>query len=131
MSALRRVKPELPFVKIELEKRVPVGAGLGGGSSDAAATLKALNALFELGFSASELADIGATLGSDVPFFFSTGSAEVRGRGEIISDINLPLNYTIVLAIPSERVSTAAAYRLLGRPKADLPVSSLHSTSVT
>jgi len=68
-------------VTIELRKRIPVGAGLGGGSSDAAAVLAGLNALFALGLSRKELVELGAALGSDVPFFLWGGRGRARGRG--------------------------------------------------
>ena len=67
---------------IVLAKRIPMGAGLGGGSSDAAATIIGLNRLLNLGWSTEKMADLGQTLGSDVPFFFSAPSAIVEGRGE-------------------------------------------------
>ncbi len=69
-------------VRIRIEKRVPAGAGLGGGSSDAAAVLAGLNALFALGLSVHELMALGAGLGSDVPFFLLGGRCRARGRGE-------------------------------------------------
>lgn len=71
-------------VKITLEKKIPTQAGMGGGSSNAATTLWGLNALFKTNLSDSQLAGLGAKLGSDVPFFFSSGRALCQGRGEII-----------------------------------------------
>ena len=116
LNCLREQKPNIPPLKIELIKNIPIGAGLGGGSSDAAAALIGINRLFDLGFDGAALSKLGAALGSDVPFFFSSGSAIVSGRGEIIEDIELPLDYHLALITPSERVSTAEAYRALGRP---------------
>ncbi len=116
VSCLREQKHNIPPLEIELIKNIPVGAGLGGGSSDAAATLLGLNRLFDLGFDNAALSEFGATLGSDVPFFFSSGSAMTSGRGEIIEDIKLPLDYHLALVTPPDRVSTAEAYRSLGRP---------------
>ena len=99
-------------INIELEKRIPIGAGLGGGSSDAAATLRALNCVFNLA-SESELLDLAAELGSDVPFCLIGGRALCTGRGEKVSPIlDYPVNY-FVIAIGKERVSTPAAYRAL------------------
>ena len=99
-------------VYIELSKRIPVGAGLGGGSSDAAATLRAMNRIF--GFATeSELLQLAAELGSDVPFCLNGGRALCTGRGEKINPISVfPMNY-IVISIGRERVSTPVAYRAL------------------
>ena len=69
---------------IELRKRIPMGAGLGGGSSDAAATIIGLNRLFQLGWSQAQMADVGQSFGSDVPFFLFSPSAVVTGRGETV-----------------------------------------------
>ncbi len=100
-------------LNIGLRKNIPVAAGLGGGSSDAASTIYAINELFKLGFSTEKMQHLGLEIGSDVPFFFSTGQAEVTGRGEIIRDIPLPLDYTILLIVPNIAVSTAESYRRL------------------
>lgn len=91
-------------------KRVPIAAGLGGGSSDAAGTIFALNSLFDLGLDARSMARIGAEIGSDVPFFFSGGQARVGGRGEIVESTDLPLDYSLALVTPALSISTAAAY---------------------
>lgn len=97
---------------IHLEKHIPVEAGLGGGSSNAATTLYALNQLSGMPFSDSELATMGAELGSDVSFFFSSGIAYCTGRGEIVEDVDLPLtSYT--LCKPSFGSSTPAVYKSL------------------
>lgn len=74
-------------VAIVLRKRIPVGAGLGGGSSDAAATLRLLNQYWDLGLTVEELSDLGARLGSDVPFFLRGGTALVEGRGERVTPL--------------------------------------------
>jgi 4-diphosphocytidyl-2-C-methyl-D-erythritol kinase len=97
--------------KIWLRKRIPVAAGLGGGSSDAAATLAALNTLWKLGLSLPELAGLGARIGSDVPFFFHTPAAVGRGRGELLTPVSLPRPLHLVLVCPTEGVSTAEVYR--------------------
>ncbi|MDX9856593.1 MAG: 4-(cytidine 5'-diphospho)-2-C-methyl-D-erythritol kinase [candidate division Zixibacteria bacterium] len=98
---------------ITLEKQIPVAAGLAGGSTDAAACIYAVNRLFELGLSRREMAAIGSELGSDIPFFFSSGQALVTGRGEQVDEIVLPLDYWVVLVTPRVGVSTAEAYRAL------------------
>jgi 4-diphosphocytidyl-2-C-methyl-D-erythritol kinase len=96
--------------KITLTKRIPMGGGLGGGSSNAAVTLVGLNRLWELGHSLEELARIGAPLGSDVAFFLSGGTALGYGRGEKIEQIPGFSAPHIILITPNEHVSTASAY---------------------
>ncbi len=98
---------------ILLEKNIPVAAGMGGGSSDAAAAIKGINRLFGLGLDNKKMAEIGLELGSDIPFFFSSGQAEVTGRGENIDEIELPLNYELILITPYLEISTGAAYASL------------------
>jgi len=98
-------------VHIRLEKRIPVAGGLGGGSSNAAAVLAGLNRLYGLGRSREELREIGASLGSDVPFFLSDGLALATGRGEILTPLEPWPPRWVVLANPGVPVSTAWAYR--------------------
>jgi 4-diphosphocytidyl-2-C-methyl-D-erythritol kinase len=100
-------------VKVWLRKRIPVAAGLGGGSSDAAATLAATNRLWKLGLSLPDLSRLGARIGSDVPFFFHAPAAIGRGRGELLSPVSLPRPLHLVLVCPEEGVSTAAVYGAL------------------
>jgi 4-diphosphocytidyl-2-C-methyl-D-erythritol kinase len=91
---------ELPVV-ISLAKRIPVAAGLGGGSSDAAAVLRAVDRLYGLGLSREELAGIGAGIGSDVPFFLSGGTALAEGRGEGITALpDAPAAWLVVVVPP-------------------------------
>ena len=97
-------------VSITLEKKIPVAAGLAGGSSDAAATLKGLNELWNLNLSVDELAEHGAKIGSDVSFCVYGGTALATGRGEQIRELPAPPNCWIVLAKPSIGVSTADVY---------------------
>jgi 4-diphosphocytidyl-2-C-methyl-D-erythritol kinase len=97
-------------VRIELKKSVPSGAGLGGGSSDAAAVLRALPALLDAPASEMELFSIGAALGSDVPYFLRGGSALGKGRGEILRHFDLLIPRWIALVTPACKVSTAWAY---------------------
>ena len=92
-------------IAIGIKKRIPMGGGLGGGSSDAATTLLAVNQLYKLGLSTDELAQLGAQLGSDVPFFVHGTNALVEGRGEIITPIDLPEQYYLVVT-PNIHVST-------------------------
>ena len=97
-------------VEISLTKGIPMGAGLGGGSSDAAAILKGLTKLWALDISREELQTISATLGSDVPFFFSGQTAYATGRGEILQPFDLKIPYIILVATPTIHVSTPWAY---------------------
>lgn len=102
----------IPPVKIALEKRSPVGAGLGGGSADGAFCLAALNELFSLGLSLPRLATYAAQLGSDCAFFVYNFPMYACGRGEILEPIHLPLeDYRFEVAVPSGvHVSTKEAY---------------------
>jgi 4-diphosphocytidyl-2-C-methyl-D-erythritol kinase len=94
---------------IALDKRIPIGAGLGGGSSNAATTLLALNHLWQLGMPRGELATLGLSLGADVPVFVRGRSAWAEGVGEILEPITLPEQWFVVLT-PSVSVSTAAVF---------------------
>jgi 4-diphosphocytidyl-2-C-methyl-D-erythritol kinase len=103
-------------VYLHLDKRIPVAAGLAGGSSDAAAALRGLNRLWKLGLSTAELETLGAELGSDVPFCIRGGTAIARGRGEVLETIPAPPPCWVVLAKPPINVSTADVY---GKLRAD------------
>jgi len=96
---------------LSLKKEIPQGAGLGGGSSDAAAALKSLRNLWSLAISDAELLKIGATLGSDVPFFLQSSPARGTGRGEILEAIPLQCLPWAVLIHPGFGSPTAEAYR--------------------
>jgi len=93
-------------VDITVTKRIPLGAGLGGGSSDAASVLLGLNRLWRLDWPRARLAALGATLGADVPFFVGGEPAMVRGAGEIVAPVTLPAQW-VALAIPRCHVRTA------------------------
>ncbi len=97
-------------VRIKLHKKIPHGAGLGGGSSDAAATLRALNQLFETKVSREELAKLGSTIGSDVSFFLFESVAVCKGRGEIVNPTTVKKKLSILLLKPAFSVSSAWAY---------------------
>ncbi len=96
-----------------LAKRIPMGAGLGGGSSDAAATIIGLNRLLNLEWSREKMAHIGQTLGSDVPFFFFAPSAIVEGRGEKVTPVQIKGRRWVVLVNPGFPVETKWAYQQL------------------
>ncbi len=96
-------------LKIELQKRIPHGAGLGGGSSDAASALLGLNEMLGANKSEDELARLAAEIGSDVPFFIYRSAATCRGRGELVAPINFP-SLPLLLLKPNFGVSTPWAY---------------------
>ncbi|RLS78703.1 MAG: 4-(cytidine 5'-diphospho)-2-C-methyl-D-erythritol kinase [Planctomycetota bacterium] len=95
---------------VELVKEIPSGAGLGGGSSDAAAVLMAANRLWDLRWPASRLAALGARIGSDVPWFFAAGPAIAAGRGEVVTPVAELPPLAAVIACPATGLSTAAVY---------------------
>ncbi len=98
-------------VYIHLDKHIPVAAGLAGGSSDAAATLRGLNRLWKLGIPQSDLETLAAELGSDIPFCVRGGTAVARGRGEQLQSLDAPPPCWVVLAKLPFSVSTADVYR--------------------
>jgi 4-diphosphocytidyl-2-C-methyl-D-erythritol kinase len=107
---------------VDLDKRIPVAAGLAGGSSDAAATLSALNHLWDLQWSQQTLVQIATRLGSDVAFFFHTPAAIARGRGEKVTPRRLGAPLHAVLISPSEGLSTAQVYARLRIPDNPVPI---------
>ena len=121
-AALLRAAGGRGGVAIELTKRIPVGGGLGGGSSNAAAVLVGLNRLYDLGARIDELAALGAALGSDVPFFFGGSLGLATGRGEVLRPLPSWEPHWIVLANPRAEVSTAWAYREISSKLTDRAV---------
>lgn len=95
---------------IDLEKRLPMGGGLGGGSSDAATTLIALNHLWQTGLKPAQLMQLGLQLGADVPFFISGGNAFVEGIGEVITPVETPAAWYVVVE-PGVQVPTPTIFR--------------------
>lgn len=102
--------------RLHLRKRIPWAAGLGGGSSDAAATLEGLNELWKLGLSPAALARIGAELGSDVPFFLNGPAAWCTGRGEVVTPAAVGRPLDLVLVKPPAGLGTADVYQRLTVP---------------
>jgi len=100
-------------VLINLEKNIPVGAGLGGGSSDAATTLKALNSLWKVGLNNEELMEFAAKLGSDIPFFINGKTALCRGRGELITPVEVRNRMDYIILFPRVHISTETIYKNL------------------
>jgi 4-diphosphocytidyl-2-C-methyl-D-erythritol kinase len=97
-------------ISIALKKRIPHGAGLGGGSSDAASTLLALNELFETNLPRAALAKMAETIGSDIPFFIFQSAAVCKGRGELVSPARLRQQLSVLLVKPEFGVPTQWAY---------------------
>lgn len=102
-------------VRIRLTKRIPVGAGLGGGSSDAARTLALLATLWESAITPADLSQLAAGIGSDVPYFLVGGEAEVSGRGEIVAPIPDSPSVELTLLVPPFSISTGAVYAAFER----------------
>lgn len=100
-------------IRIDIEKNIPVSAGLGGGSSDAAAVLRGLNKLWSLDVPLFELADLGASIGSDVPFCVYGSTALAQGRGELIEQLPPPPVSWAILAKPNIGVSTRVVFNRL------------------
>ncbi len=100
-----------PRLRIHLTKRIPHGAGLGGGSSDAATTLIGLNRLFETELSPEALSAMAADLGSDIPFFIYQSAAIIRGRGEFVEPVAFPQELPLFLIKPPFGVPTPWAYK--------------------
>ena len=99
-----------PGMHVDVAKRIPIGAGLGGGSADAAATIQLCNELFRLGLGPNELASLGADIGSDVPLFFHLPSAIMSGRGEIVEVSPLGWSGWVLLVLVGEVVPTDDVY---------------------
>ncbi len=111
---LKKDYPTIPNIKMHLHKTIPMGAGLGGGSSDGAFTLVALNQLFNLQIPEQALLDYALQLGSDCPFFIINTPAFATGRGEILKPINVNLDgYSIVIVNPGIAISTKLAFSLI------------------
>lgn len=100
-------------VKITLDKQIPLGAGLGGGSADAAATLRGLNKLWKLDLSIEELSKIGEAFGADIPFCIQNKLAIVKGIGEELMFLDKPLKYPVLLIYPNLELSTKRVFESL------------------
>ena len=114
MKAIIRLRQKIsfPFLKIHLHKAIPVGAGLGGGSSDAACLLKAANQHFDLGLDINELKRISLSLGSDCPFFIDGDPSLASGRGEELTPVKALLTgYYLTILNPGVSISTGEAYQ--------------------
>jgi 4-diphosphocytidyl-2-C-methyl-D-erythritol kinase len=111
---LKKDYPSIPNIKMHLHKKIPMGAGLGGGSSDGAFTLVTLNQLFNLQLSEQALLNYALQLGSDCPFFIINTPAFATGRGEILTPTKVDLSgYSIVIVNPGIAISTKLAFSLI------------------
>lgn len=118
---LRERVPRPVGLEITLRKVLPLGGGLGGGSSDAAATLLAVNELLGIGLTRGELEALGGALGSDVPFFFHAPAAIVTGRGEQVKPVRLIGERWVLLVRPDFQVQTGWAFGRLAESRAAVP----------
>ena len=131
VKAFKLIKNQyhIPDCKIHLHKQIPMGAGLGGGSADAAFTLTLLNNLFELSISLENLIELADTLGSDCPFFIKNTPQFVSGKGDIMTDINFDLSgYFIKLVNPNIHISTKVAFNNLDLPQ---PIQNFNLKNLT
>jgi len=125
IRALRLLKEKhgIPDVNMHLHKRIPTGAGLGGGSSDAAFTLRALNEMFGLGLDVPVLMEYASKIGSDCPFFIINQPSLATGRGEQLEPLPLDLSgYTIILVQPGITINTSLAYQMITPGDKNQPV---------
>lgn len=136
---LKKDYPQLPPVQLHLHKAIPMGAGLGGGSSDAAFTLHLLNNKFKLGISTEKLLEYALLLGSDCPFFIINQPCIATGRGELLQPIPLDLSaWSFLLVYPEVHINTGWAFEqitpaLPGKPISEVigqPVSSWKDTLI-
>ncbi len=121
VKAYRRMQKEMPIppVRIVLKKQIPAGGGLGGGSSNAAAVMRALLAFADRVPTAARMASIALDLGSDVPYFLVGGAAYGKGRGEVLTALPDPPAIPMLVLLPEERMSTPEAFRMLDERRGD------------
>ena len=129
---LKKDYPTIPNIKMHLHKQIPMGAGLGGGSSDGAFTLVALNQLFDLQIPEDKLMQYALILGSDCPFFILNKPAFATGRGEILKPIHVNLDgYSIVIVNPGIAISTKLAFSVITPKVPDTNMESIICEPVT
>ena len=119
-------------VRMTLRKKIPAGAGLGGGSADAAAAMHAVRRMLDLEISDADMLEVGAALGSDIPFCLTGGAAWIRGRGEQLEPVALPPGLPLLVAIPPFSLSTPTVYAAwddLGGPRAKRVVPAFGSVA--
>jgi 4-diphosphocytidyl-2-C-methyl-D-erythritol kinase len=129
---LKKDFPLLPRIKLHLHKGIPTGAGLGGGSADAAFTLQLLNDLFQLNISTAQLLRYAVVLGSDSPFFIINKPCLAKGRGELLEEIALNLSvYSIILINPGVHINTAWAFSQVSPALPEKNISSIIHQSIS
>ncbi|MFA4853022.1 MAG: 4-(cytidine 5'-diphospho)-2-C-methyl-D-erythritol kinase [Bacteroidales bacterium] len=134
LKAYDIVKKEynLPPVKIHLHKAIPAGAGLGGGSSNAAFMIKLLNDIFTLNMTNAQMQDIAGNLGSDCSFFIEDKPVFATNKGDVFESINLDLSkYHLLLVKPDIHISTPSAYSMVKPRKAPFSLKNIDTTKIT
>jgi 4-diphosphocytidyl-2-C-methyl-D-erythritol kinase len=134
MKAINRIRAScsIPFLKVHLHKAIPLGAGLGGGSSDAACIIKSFNRHFNLGMSDEYLKKISLELGSDCPFFIDSVPSYAEGRGEHLTPLNpLPEGYHLTMVNPGIHISTKDAYSNCIPKLPDTNLKELYNLEIT
>ena len=127
-QAYLRLKKEFPDIKgvnIYLKKNIPMRAGLGGGSSNAASTIIGINNLYDIGLKKTQLINISESIGADVPFFIEGGVQRGQGVGDKLTPLNIKLPYTILLVFPKIAVDTRWAYSQI-RNKLEIPIQAVN-----
>ena len=127
-QAYLRLKKEFPDIKgvnIYVNKNIPMRAGLGGGSSNAASTIIGINNLYDIGLKKTQLINISESIGADVPFFIEGGVQRGQGVGDKLTPLNIKLPYTILLVFPKSAVDTRWAYSQI-RNKLEIPIKAVN-----
>ena len=122
---LKKEFPKLKGVKIHINKNIPMGSGLGGGSSNAASTIIGINNLYDIGLTTPQLKNISQDIGADVPFFIEGGIQHGQGIGDKLTPLNIKLPYTILLVFPNNTVNTRWAYSQI-RNKLEIPIKAVN-----
>jgi 4-diphosphocytidyl-2-C-methyl-D-erythritol kinase len=134
IEAVKRIRliSNIPFIKVHLHKAIPVGAGLGGGSSDAAFIIKALNKYFKIGLTDERILDISLGLGSDCPFFIECLPAHAAGRGEILTQIKpVTDGFHLLMVNPGININTREAFSRCKPGKPDTDLITLYSLDIS
>ena len=121
---LKKEFPELEGVKIHVNKNIPMGAGLGGGSSNAASALIGINKLYNLGLKKIQLRNISKNIGADVPFFIEGGTQVGKGIGDQLTQLKIKLPFIILLIFPNTVINTRWAYSQI-RNKLEMPIKAV------
>jgi len=122
---LKKEFPALEGVKIHVNKNIPMGGGLGGGSSNAASAMIGINKLYNIGLTKTELKNISKNIGADVPFFIEGGVQHGKGTGDRLTPLNIKLPFIILLIFPNIAVNTRWAYSQI-RNKLEMPIKAVN-----